>query len=443
MSQHNPHKLALILGSPKRDLGEDDSPDEYQQARYAFDDGFVSGKTHFFGRALLEYLGTREATPDSVLVMGTSGSIWNTLVPAFGDVDAHTDLWCELHDEVRDENIDRDDLDRIERFLDERLENISFGCRLVGPATDRDEQLEILETLSGFVDRGDELTLDITHGLRSMGYSALAAGRLLHRTRDVALRDVYYGNYAMKTDDGAATAVRISALDDLSEWATAVASFRRTGLLGNLPELVGREHPQLETPLRKLNHALVTNRFGAIQDKARQALATLADLEVDGHSPFSLFRPDLADELRRLQQTNLIDLQLDLAERALSNNDYLRATICQFEAVVSAAIEEESTRRDGYKRMHAGDFLKKRDLVQRGYATADEVERLDTLRRLRNAVSHGTRPDYPDTRKLLSSPDATDEFLRASMGKVRSLADDLREDDALRAEVRNYIDEKA
>jgi len=439
MSHAPTHKLALILGSPGRIDGEPGSLDDYQQARYAFDGSFVSGETHFFGKALIDYLVDRDDAPESVLVMGTEASIWNTLVPAFGDLDAHEKLWCELVDEVRQSSVGAEELERLERFLDEQVPDLDFDCRLVAPATDRDEQLDILATLSAYAERGDELTLDVTHGLRSMGYSALAAGQLLHRTRDVEVRDVFYGNFAVRTDDGAATVVRISALDDLFEWASEVDSFRRTGLLGELPELVGRRHPSLETPLARLNHALVTNRFGSIQEKARQAAARLADIEVDATSPFSLFRPDLADELERLREPSLIDLQLDLAERALDHADYLRAAICQFEAVVSAAIEDEDARRKGHLRTEASKFLRDTDLADHDYATAHEVQTLGQLRDVRNAMSHGTRPRSGGAEEALNNNEATERFLRQSLEQVRQIVGDFRRYDALLAEVDNYI----
>jgi len=440
-------RLALFLGSPNATDNSADGPGEYRTARYAFrssdDEAFVSSETEFFGEALVEYMRHRGAPPGQLLIMGTNASIWDALFRLFPDDEIDDETYMEVWDAVQNRAATSRHLDAVEKFVNQRTD-VSVTCRLVGTGATRNEQLDILSALAEFTDPGDELTIDITHGLRSMGLTAAAAGNLLTQTRQLEVADIFYGNFSIKTDGGHATVDRISARDELNEWADAISHFRRTGLLGDIPALVGRYDAGAESALRRLDHALVTNQFGGIQRWLHQAISNLKQTEPTENTedspatPFDLFRRDLLTALSGLQRDRLADLQLELADRALRHDDYLRAAICTFEAVVSAAAPSEEARTDGRKRHFVGQLLKKPTVKRK--LTGRQRDALGDLRDLRNAVSHGTEPGGNESvRQLLQSTDKTRAFLNSTVQIARDIIEHIRDDDDIAQKARQFL----
>jgi len=84
-------------------------------------------------------------------------------------------------------------------------------------------QWQWLEQILNFIDPGDELTVDLTHGYRSVPIVFSAAINFLQKAKNVTLQSVHYGAYDKAKDLGFAPIVDLKDFYIINEWADAVS----------------------------------------------------------------------------------------------------------------------------------------------------------------------------------------------------------------------------
>lgn len=406
-------RMITFLGKPNY-LQEDEgagSPPRYRLAAYDFGEGYLSRQTPIFGLALFEYLSASETRPEEVLVLGTRASQWDCL-HELSDSDAEEDVLAglELGESVRQGDVSREQLDGVEKILSEVLEGTTVRCELIGEASEAEGQFDILRTIAGGMDNGDEVHLDVTHGFRHWGQVGLESLLFLRQVRQIAVGGVYYANFGARNDDGSAPVVRLEAVDAMADWSEALASFRQTGQLGRLPDLFDANYREIARPLEKLRFSLMANRFGHAAHAARQARASLKKLVDDEPTTLaSFFAGVLVDELEIFVRPHIADWQLELSRRALESGDYLRAAINAYEAIVSAAIEDSDKRKKGwYRHQVASDTLKAKE--QHAHPFRDQ-QPFWNLSNIRNALAHGGEAQNGYLRKQMRDEKSLRAFL--------------------------------
>ncbi|MBE3577810.1 MAG: TIGR02221 family CRISPR-associated protein [Limnochordales bacterium] len=100
---------------------------------------------------------------------------------------------------------------------------------------------EILARILAAVPPGIRLTLDITHGFRSLPFVYLTAALFLTSLRDVRIEGVYYGMLEAGEKDGARPLVDLSVVLNLAEWFYATRMFRETGQAHDLVRLLSMQ----------------------------------------------------------------------------------------------------------------------------------------------------------------------------------------------------------
>lgn len=101
----------------------------------------------------------------------------------------------------------------------------------------------IFDAISKNVPQGATVTLDITHGFRSLPYVMLLACAYLEVSGKFDLANVYYG--AFVSENIVAQAVDLTPMLTLFEWANAVDAFKRGGNLRQMAKLLEKRHNAL------------------------------------------------------------------------------------------------------------------------------------------------------------------------------------------------------
>ncbi|MBE3584332.1 MAG: TIGR02221 family CRISPR-associated protein [Limnochordaceae bacterium] len=116
------------------------------------------------------------------------------------------------------------------------------GCRVVPvPIPDGKSPAEVWDILTRIlaaVPAGIRLTLDVTHGFRSLPFVYLTAALFLTSLRDVRIEGVYYGMLEAGEKDGVKPLVDLSVVLNLAEWFYATRMFRETGQAHDLIRLL-------------------------------------------------------------------------------------------------------------------------------------------------------------------------------------------------------------
>jgi len=366
--------------------------DGYQRARYRFADGDVR-ESAFFGFALRE-----RVHPDRMAILGTTGSMWHTLLELTGLYEQAPALWARLEEAGAQDRAAPEDLAEAGTLLADRL-----GCDvrlvLIPYGRNGDEQLAILQAIADQVKPGGErVILDVTHGLRHLPMLALASALLLRVVRGARVEAIYYGALDM-TRAGETPVLDLAGLLGIADLVEAMARFQADGRYGLLAErLVGAGlSAEAAEALRRADFFEQVGRFERARAELERARSALGG-GLTG--PAGLFQGALESELRRAGAENLAQYQVSLAGRALRYGDLLRCATLLLEAVITGHMPAGSDLDDVDARKLMAEALRK------GILGPESLRRpFCELTALRNALAHGRqRAENPTVERWLEQP---------------------------------------
>lgn len=385
-----------------------DGKQGYRTARYCFPDG-GGCETSYFGLALAEHLGA-----ERLILIGTASSMWDVLVESVvGDV-AQEELRIELMDAVRAQEVTESLLGRLAPAIEARLGR-AMRPIVIPHSTRFAEQQVLLQRLADELARGERVVLDVTHGFRHLAMLALTAARYLAHERGVAIQALYYGALDM-TEEGVTPVVELSGLAHAQEWAEALAAYEASGDFSRFAPLLARDGlaaAQVEALARGWHFVCVNN----VADAARALQPVYQALRQPLTGASELFREKLRRSLRWVAADAISERQRLLALQALRRDDVLRAALFGFESFVSREVEEAGAEPlDFHAREHA-EARYRRELKEGEHADWKRAA-FWLLKNVRNALAHGTRPDYPPHAQLLQNPQRLREKLEQTLNRL-------------------------
>ncbi len=370
--------------------GRADAQTGYRTATYRFDNGFAK-TVAFFGLALAEYL-----QPDRLILVGTSGSMWDV----FFDRNDPQDNTLELMEAVEHNRVDATMLAQHALKLEKEL-GIPVQCVLIPFARDTAEQIKVLTVLAGQVQEGECISLDVTHGFRHLPMLALVAARYLTHVAKVSVSELYYGALDM-TEPGAETPVlRLSGLLRMLDWVEALATYDKDGdygVFGPLLQADGMD-PNRAVLLQKASFFERTSN----PVKAREALSSVfPSIEQHQGGLSDLFRSELVKRINWFRAPQRHQWEASLARANLLRDDYLRAAVFMFEAVSTKAVLDQ--------KLGDTDNIDDRKAAYKSLSEANSNAK--DLEFLRNALAHCVRPAGQPERQALKDRQALAATLR-------------------------------
>jgi CRISPR-associated DxTHG motif protein len=185
----------------------------YQEAEYTWD--ARTYRTRFFPAAVAQWI-----KPDRLYVLLT-------------DEARNHPNWASLQAELTNQQIEYQDI-------------------TIPNGSSESELWEIFERLVGLPQEDDEITLDITHGFRSLPALALLAMVYLRIVKQVNLRHIFYGAYEARASNSSTepSVARVPTFEltpfvTLLEWASAADQFLNTGNSTVLGKLLNERNKKL------------------------------------------------------------------------------------------------------------------------------------------------------------------------------------------------------
>lgn len=397
------HTLISFLGRSQLD-----SVSGYRPATYRFADGSQS-TTPYFGLALSGYL-----KPTGVVLLGTTGSMWDLLVEHVAESNEHEEARLALIDAVRANAVDQSLIDRIEPILTRRF-GVQVAPRLIADARDEAGQRAILATIEAAVHHG-QVSFDVTHGYRHLGMIGLVSAFMLQGVGRHQLAGIYYGALDM-TDSCGTPVLRLDGLNAIQHWVAALERFAASGDYGVFAPLLASDG-LANGKADCLAAAAHLERIGNVADAAKQLrslLAALAQWQPTGAS--ALFIDKLKRYLRWAEEKELHEQQRLLALQAHARGDYLRAAIFGLESMITRLCKQQGEDPLDYGVRSRIDQAFQKSLQ----ADATPDWRRDAywlVKNLRNAMAHGTPPGNPKHGKLLGNPKQLRETLQATLSRL-------------------------
>ncbi len=392
------HTLITFLGKGPRGEGG------YRQACYRFDSG-NSYMTPYFGIALLQELAASGDPADHLVVLGTGSSIWDALI--YEEI-KEDDLWLKLSERVETGAVDDGLLEQVSPLVEQSFSSRGLASRVtlatIPFGRDQKEQVNILRKMADIVEPEGVVTMDVSHGFRSLPMLGLVSALFLTRLKKVTIGGIYYGALEM-TEHGMTPVIRLDGLLHIAQWLNAMSGFLKSGDYGIFAPLLGDR--AATDALRQAAFFEKTINIQQVRGnlkKARQSFETLKAKD----PVFSLFADELLDLTSWVEKQRFAGRQLAAARNALRARNYVRAAALAEESMISDQVARDGGNPDRYwDRESARKTLNE---ATRGVCHgAPEVPAriYAELRALRNCLVHGIPPGKNSfgQQKTLSSED--------------------------------------
>lgn len=377
-----------------------DSQTGYRTTRYRFENGAIH-ESAFFALSLAESL-----QPQRLVLLGTAGSMWDTLVENQVEDDALEQQRLALIDAVRDNAVTDDLLAPLAPLVEQRL-GTEVVMKVIPYGYDAGEQSTILTLMADSLNQHTGgVVLDVTHGLRHLPMLALVAAFYLEKVAGIKVDDILYGAYEMRDADNRVPVLSLKGLLDIMDWVQALTSYDREGNYAAFIPLL-EEAGMDSITLNHLRRAAHAERVFNHQDASTNLLQVLPVLENDLPGAGSLFTPALRRRLEWARDTKPHRRLAAIARERLAHGDYVRAAIATDAAFLTGMVK------DGERTSEYETFEKIKKEFRNGQrGDPDKQSDYEALTRLRNALAHGTSPKNKDDRRIRADEDRLYNRLR-------------------------------
>ncbi len=388
MKQLGETVLVTFLGRT-RNIGS-----SYQTTRYQIE-GEIYREASLLGYTLCWAL-----APQRLVVLGTSGSRWDQLFDTdlnFGEREFEARL--ALSDAAQSGVVTQEQLKQLQPMLADKLK-IDVQLELVPTGLTTQDQVALVKCMADQVKRGDQVHLDVTHGLRSTPMLGLLAAMYLREVSEVHIEGIWYGAHEL-AHEAVTPVINLSGLLQIADWVSAMSSYRQDGDYGVFAPLLG-------DGAHLLKEAAFFERVNNTAS-AKQKLETWSQTEIDRDNPVAaLFAPELERRLSWYRKPTRHEREQHLAREYLKRGDYLRASILGLEGLISA---------EAYRLKLNPDTVAARD------ESSENLSRLKSeyreLNKLRNTVAHGSQNQDKSIRKSLKTRQKLEEKLKQLFRSLR------------------------
>lgn len=394
------HILITQIGKPK-----EKADNEYELTTYE-----LNGVT--FETAMISYGLAETLKPDTLLLLGTTGSAWSKLIsmrPSLLDSQSNLELHDKLEQQETNDGISNGDLGQLALILSQELQ-CKVICQIT-PYLQTDtikETAQYIHTMAQAVEPGDKITLDITHGLRHHPMLALVAAQYLRTTLAAEIQGIYYGMFERKSNN-ITPIVSLEGMLNLIDWVTALSSFDKDGdysIFANLMKEDGVEST-LANGIAKAGFFERSNN--SVQAREQLSNYSRAEFSPEETPLTHLFEAALEKRVAWTQKPRRGHREIQLAKQYLDRRDYLRACIFAFEGSVSRSIE-----------MGKSQLNDRKDREEHTERLSEYLE-FRELKRLRNALAHGVAAANEKTRNLLQEEEKLKIEILRLIKKVEKL----------------------
>lgn len=395
------HTLITFLGKgSKKESG-------YRQADYCFESG-VCRTTPYFGLALLKELAHGGKPVDHLVVLGTASSIWDALLI---DEMRDSDLWMELSERVENSTVDDAILKRVADDITAHFTTANLArrvsLRIIPFARDNQEQIAILRLMADMVASGDQVSLDISHGFRTLPMLGLISALFLQQVKRAAILGIYYGALEMTQPGEPTPVVRLDGLLRIAHWLNAISAFRVSGDYGLFAPLVADQ--DAANSFQQAGFLEKTLNVTQARKHLQQAVAHFP--EMSANDPvFALFTDELQNFTGWTEERTLAKRQLATARNALDTGNYMQAAALAVEACITHHLPPGADPNNFQDRETAKSYI-------------PNLPAYKELKDLRNALAHGTRANRNtyNQQATLATPSNFEQRLSHLLEEIRKI----------------------
>lgn len=319
---------------------------EYREANYRFSETGHEYTSPFVADVICE-----EYNIDKVILVGTMHSIWDGVYDHFSKkagVDVDVQVWEDIYTQCQNANNETPlgeivHQAEIERVLGEgsKLIPIHYGLN----AREIEKNSTIIFGLEQYLDRGDDLIIDITHSFRSLPMYIMNLLVYLQNVSEKRLRikHICYGMLDVAYEVGYAPIIELKDILRVNEWISGAYSFKRFGNADKIAELVRVADRNLSERLDLFSKTKNLNHLAELERQSQELHLLLKNNNLPDMARM-IISPVVSDFIERLRidpnsKHRHSDFQYKLALWQRSNHNYLAAYISLTEAIITRLCE--------------------------------------------------------------------------------------------------------
>lgn len=398
--------LISFLG--KGALAKDTTSRRYLETNYRFEGSDEEFHCSFVAAAIHD-----KFRVDRTILLGTVHSMWDEVYACFGTRNGTFDeeVWCAISDACNKADHTSElrlpHVEHIEAALGNGSKAIPIRYGL--NKEEIRENSDIILGLEQYLNRGDELIIDITHSFRSLPMYVM---NLLIYLRDVSSKKIRighicYGMLEVKGELGYSPVIEMNDLLEVNAWITGAYSFLEFGNAYKIAELVGAVDASLKKRLIDFSDVKNLNHLTALENQCQQLQAVRSNEHLPRIAQM-VITPVIGRfldrmNIRRDNPHGHSDFQYHLACWQNDNRNYVAAYISLNEAIVTRACEQtgidplEYDNREGMKE----EFRN----LRRGGGSCRDLKPLAYLYKdvslKRNAIAHNMRGSADNPQSMI------------------------------------------
>lgn len=320
--------LISFLGSgPKLD------DRKYRTADYQFPDG-AKYTTSFVAAAIKKH-----KQIDRLILIGTVKSMWEEVYATFSGDNVDEDYYFELARHCQNSTYNSDlQLPKIEK-LDNVLGNNSKVI-LIKYGLNKDEisyNQEVILNIESFLEKGDELYVDITHSFRSLPLFLLNTLIYLQNvsSKGVSICDILYGMLDITRDLGYTPVVSLKKVIETNDWISGAYSLKEFGNAYKIANLLEDKYASAKQKLKRFSDAKNLNYLEALQSQVQEIQSLRGENELPSIARM-IINPVIENFTKQMKQANKpFMFQYKLAKWHFDKMNFSSSYICLTESMIS------------------------------------------------------------------------------------------------------------
>lgn len=326
--------LISLLGTGKS-AKNDNNKNEYEKTNYIINNT-VYPDEQFVAMPIIKHFKI-----DNVFFIGTNKSMWDNIYESFGG--RNEDYALALMTKKENSTLVENDLHILNTTIIESLGSSKSQCIMVENGESEEELWYIFERflkIIEFIDKGDELYIDITHLFRSLSVMSFIMTEFAKTYKEFKMAGMFYG---MLDSNNQSKIIDLGVFFELLDWSRAISNLRKFGNSYELKQLINSMEggEELKKSFSDFSNALSISDVGAMQNSIKILKGKIADFDKHHNHIIQLISKDLKDFLKRFDLNSLSIFQFELARWYYENKSYAFSYISLAEACVSAICEQE------------------------------------------------------------------------------------------------------
>lgn len=270
--------LIAFLGTGRKDRNEQ-SKYAYEAANYQFDNS-KSVATPFFADAMMQYYDIQK-----VLLIGTPGSMWGEVYRYFcvkNGIELDETLWLEISEycenATKDSPLEIPHQDRIEQAIGNGSKVILLHYGL--NKSEQDINAATFLSLEKYINKNDEIYLDITHSFRSLPMYMMNLLLYMKTISDkqVKIANISYGmlEASARNAEGQSITpvVNLTDTEHIMDWIIGAYAFKEYGNSYKIAELLDAEsEKEAANRFREFSDEMNLNHLDGLQNQVQNLSA--------------------------------------------------------------------------------------------------------------------------------------------------------------------------